>query len=302
MMAEQQLEFDEVIETLPLHSWSENVPHPVQQNALTSLELGKVLYLPELSFSLMPEEQKLLREDAVKAGRKNISYRPDEHKIAGVAVQSDEQLVHVLMQRYYEHCQQLIEHLLPIYTKVLHTPVNSLRVHPVTTWKKGNSWRKDDSRLHVDAFPSRPIQGQRILRIFTNINPVGEPRVWRVGDKFPQIADQFLPATRSYSRINSWLQHKLGITKSRRTHYDHLMLGLHDAMKANQQYQQQGAQLEVQFPAGSTWICYSDQTPHAAMSGQFMLEQTYLLPISKMASPENSPLKVLENKLDKALL
>ncbi|WP_086956414.1 Kdo hydroxylase family protein [Xenorhabdus innexi] len=301
-MAGQQLEFNEVIETLPLHSWSEVVPHSVQQSALVSLEQGKVLYLPELSFPLTQEEQTLLREDAVKAGRKNISYRPDGHTITGVALQADEQRVSALMQRYYQYCQQLIEHILPAYTSVLHTPVNSLRVHPVTAWKAGNSWRKDDSRLHVDAFPSRPIQGQRILRIFTNINPSGEPRVWRVGETFPQIADQFLPATRSYSRLNSWLQHKLGITKSLRTHYDHLMLGLHDAMKANQQYQQQGAQLEVQFPAGSTWICYSDQTPHAAMSGQFMLEQTYLLPVSDMVSPENSPLKVLESKLGKKLL
>ncbi|MDR0219076.1 MAG: Kdo hydroxylase family protein [Enterobacteriaceae bacterium] len=302
MMTGQRLEFDEVIETLPLHAWSERVSQPVQQNALASLELGKVLYLPKLSFSLMPEEQQLLREDTVKAGRKNISYRPGGNTITGVALQANEQFVHVMMQRYYQSCQQLIENLLPIYAPVLHTPVNSLRVHPVTAWKADNSWRKDDSRLHVDAFPSRPIQGQRILRIFTNINPTGEPRVWRVGDKFPLIADQFLPATRSYSRLNSWLQHKLGITKSRRTHYDHLMLGLHDAMKANQSYQQQGAQLEVQFPAGSSWICYSDQTPHAAMSGQFMLEQTYLLPISEMASPENSPLKVLESKLGKHLL
>ncbi|CDL85747.1 Kdo hydroxylase family protein [Xenorhabdus szentirmaii] len=301
-MAGHQLEFDEVIETLLLHSWSENVPQSVQQNALISLELGKVLYLPELSFSLEQEEQMLLREDTVEAGRKNISYRPDGRKITGVALQANEQPVHALLQRYYQYCQQLIEHLLPAYASTLHSPVNSLRVHPITTWKAGNSWRKDDSRLHVDAFPSRPIQGQRILRIFTNINPEGKPRVWRVGDKFPKIADQFLPATRSYSRLNSWLQHQLGITKSRRTHYDHLMLGLHDAMKANQEYQQQGAQLEVQFPAGSTWICYSDQTPHAAMSGQFMLEQTYLLPISGMISPENSPLMVLKNKLDKELL
>ena len=33
------------------------------------------------------------------------------------------------------------------------------------------SWRKDDSRLHVDAFPSRPNRGERILRVFCNVNP-----------------------------------------------------------------------------------------------------------------------------------
>ncbi|MGV8577295.1 Kdo hydroxylase family protein, partial [Pseudomonas aeruginosa] len=48
------------------------------------------------------------------------------------------------------------------------------------------------------------------------------------------------------------------------------------------------------FPPGSSWICFSDQTPHAAMGGQFMLEQTFLLPVNKMQDPQRSPLKVLE--------
>ena len=41
------------------------------------------------------------------------------------------------------------------------------------------SWRKDDSRLHVDAFPSRPNRGERILRVFSNVNPDRGPRLAR---------------------------------------------------------------------------------------------------------------------------
>ncbi|MGP2690299.1 Kdo hydroxylase family protein, partial [Serratia nevei] len=59
-------------------------------------------------------------------------------------------------------------------------------------------------------------------------------------------------------------------------------------------YQQRGPQLALAFPPGSSWICFSDQTPHAAMGGQFMLEQTFLLPVNKMQDPQRSPLKVLE--------
>ena len=33
--------------------------------------------------------------------------------------------------------------------------------------------RKDDKRLHVDAFPSSPVQGRRIFRVFTNAHPAG---------------------------------------------------------------------------------------------------------------------------------
>ena len=156
--------------------------------------------------------------------------------------------------------------------------------------------------MHVDAFPSRPNQGERILRIFTNINPHGEHRQWRVGEPFPQLARRFIPRLPRYSPMGSWLQHKVGITKRRRSHYDHLMLHLHDAMKADQNYQQQGPQLALALPPGSSWICFSDQTPHAAMAGQFMLEQTFLLPVSAMKNPRQSPLKMLETLLRKPLI
>ena len=59
------------------------------------------------------------------------------------------------------------------------------------------SWRKDDTRLHVDAFPSRPNRGERILRVFCNVNPNGEDRVWRVGETFEAMARRLLPRVRS---------------------------------------------------------------------------------------------------------
>lgn len=63
----------------------------------------------------------------------------------------------------------------------------------MAAWRDSTSWRKDDSRLHVDAFPSRPNYGERIIRIFTNINPHGEARSWRVGEDFTQLASRYLP-------------------------------------------------------------------------------------------------------------
>lgn len=299
-MLDSQLRYDDVIFTLPLADWAagENFSH----QALSALEQGSLLSLPQLGFPLTEEEQLRLKEDTVEAGRKNISYRAKSDQLFGVANKADEPVIRALLQRHYQACNRLIAGLLPAYVPVLHTPINTLRVHPVAVWKKGSSWRKDDSRLHVDAFPSRPIQGERILRIFTNINPDGESRVWRVGEPFPSLAKHFLPQVGRYHPLSCRIQQKLGITKSLRTRYDHIMLGLHDAMKADTDYQKTGAQLEVQFPPGSSWICFSDQTPHAAMSGQFMLEQTYLLPAKDMVSPQYSPLRTLEAMLGKSLI
>lgn len=297
-MSDINISLNDATYTHALSHWGADQPDSV----VGELEQGKVIFLPQLAFTLTAQEQALLNPAVVDPKRKNISYQPLKDKLTGVAVAEQEPAVRALLQRHYQSCLQLIGSILPEYQRALHTPTNSLRLHPVTKWTQSTSWRKDDSRLHVDAFPSRPNYGERILRIFTNINPTGEGRSWRVGEAFPTLAERFLPHLKNYSPVGSWLQNAVGITKSRRSHYDHLMLQMHDAMKADADYQKQGPQLAIEFPAGSSWICFSDQTPHAAMGGQFMLEQTFLLPVDSMQSPQHSPLKVLEDLLRKPLI
>lgn len=289
-----------LILTLPNNSWGQSKTESM--NAIEALEQGKILFLPHLSFELSEQEKQLLNPALVDAKRKNISFKPLEDVLTGVTDANNVALTRQLLARYYQRCLSLVTQLLPIYTSVLHNPTNSLRLHPVTAWRDNTSWRKDDSRLHVDAFPSRPNYGERIIRIFTNINPHGEARSWRIGEDFTQLARRYLPQLDSYSPISSWLQHKVGITKRRRSHYDHLMLQLHDKMKADLVYQKEGLQQAIEFPSGSSWICFSDQTPHAAMGGQFMLEQTFLLPVSGMSQAQKSPLKILEALTQKTLI
>src|SRR6267143_61462 len=81
---------------------------------------------------------------------------------------------------------------------------------------------------------------------------------------------------------------------SSRSEYDHLMLQLHDRVKADTGYQEQAPQQRIDFPVGSTWMVFSDQVLHAAMRGQFVMEETLMLPVSGMRTPETSPLRVLE--------
>jgi hypothetical protein len=153
----------------------------------------------------------------------------------------------------------------------------------------------------VDAFPSRPTQGLRILRVFTNVNPQ-MPRIWRVGEAFEQVAAKFLPAIRPPLPGSSWLLYGLRMVKARRTAYDHFMLGIHDRVKADQGYQSQVLQTELAIPPGATWACFTDSVSHAAMSGQFALEQTFYLPVKAMKDPERSPLRVLERLAGRTLI
>ncbi|PMS36942.1 3-deoxy-D-manno-octulosonic acid hydroxylase-like protein [Trinickia symbiotica] len=272
-----------------------------RETLLAALERGKVLYFPNLRFAIEGGEAALLDPALADPERKNISLEPKGGALRGVIGDADRQsAVRALVTRYQDRALSLVDGLFPEYRGKLRAAPTSLRLMQVET--RHTSWRKDDSRLHVDAFPSRPNRGERILRVFANINPHGTPRVWRVGEPFEQMAKRFLPRIKPQLPGTAWLLEQLHITKSRRSEYDHLMLHLHDSMKADLDYQKSSPQQTMPFPPGSVWICFSDQTSHAAMSGQFMLEQTFFLPVRAMAEPECAPLGILERLTGRALV
>jgi hypothetical protein len=310
------------VESADWHGWNLSVP---RETLLDELEHGKVLYFPNLAFVLEPGEQALLTPALADPKRKNISLQPPERVLArrslglsaGLSPPSLSQIglaglhgvlgdaatqraVQALIARFQGGALSLIDGLFPEYRGALRPAPTSLRLRQVET--RESSWRKDDSRLHVDAFPSRPNYGRRILRVFTNINPAGAPRVWRVGEPFDAVARRFLPRIKGPLPGSAQLLRALFITKSLRSEYDHLMLGLHDAMKADEGYQRDAPQLTMPFPPGSTWVCFSDQTSHAVMAGQFMLEQTLFLPAAKMAHPEHAPLGILQRLTGRRLV
>ncbi|KQV87573.1 MULTISPECIES: Kdo hydroxylase family protein [unclassified Roseateles] len=263
------------------------------------LEAGRVLFFPELRFELTSEEAGLLRPDVRDEKARNISLRLDG-VLAGAAVQGEERArLAAMIGRFRARACSLIDAIAPTYKPALRLAPTSYR--PMQVESRVQSWRADDRRLHVDAFPSRPNRGERILRVFTNLNPNGEPRVWRVGEAFEDIARRFVPRAKPYVAWQAKALKALHVTKSLRTEYDHLMLQLHDGMKGDLDYQRSSPQVEMPFPPGSTWVCYSDQTSHAVMSGQFMMEQTLHLPAEAQVDRTASPLAILERQLDRRL-
>lgn len=93
--------------------------------------------------------------------------------------------------RYATSAKILLEAILPHYKKYLEVGRTSYR--PVEIAERQSTYRKDDTRLHVNAFPSSPVQGKRILRVFTDINPHDHNRFWRLGESFSKVAERFLP-------------------------------------------------------------------------------------------------------------
>jgi len=284
----------EYLESLDLCDWSGACPPADRERALAALESGKIVFLPRLPFELTAEERRFLDPRVSDGKAKNISFDPRTGAIGGASLTGGERdALAALLRRFGRAAEGLLSGLFPDYAAQLEIGRASLR--PVSIDRRRTSCRKDDTRLHVDAFPSQPVQGRRILRVFANVNTAGAARVWRVGGPFADYAGRFLPRQLLYpmpgaAAALAWL----GVTKGRRTVYDWLMLSLHDRAKADADYQQTGAIAELRFPPGSSWIVYSDLVPHAAIAGQHALEQTFYLAIAAMRDPEVSPLRILE--------
>jgi hypothetical protein len=289
----------EILEPLDITSWQGPFSAELVAKAADALETGKLLYASQLPFELLEGERRFLSPDCLDSNSKNVSYRPDSAVLKGSRCQGVERDALLgMLQRYCSLASDLLKALCPGYSDHLRPGFTSFR--PAEIAGRTTSWRHDDTRLHVDAFPSRPMQGLRILRVFTNVNSQ-RPRVWRVGEKFERAAANFLPAIKPPRPVAAALLHWLRITKVRRTEYDHYMLGIHDRMKADQRYQSQVSQTQLEISPGTTWACFTDSVSHAALSGQFAFEQTFYLPVNAMKDPERSPLRVLERYVGRAL-
>lgn len=263
------------------------------------LESGDVLFLPALPFRVLPEESSLF-SPAILSTAKNASFDPRSGRVGGATVSGgDLERLRGLMQRFSEQTAALVDALLPPYRGRIQQARTSFR--PAEIAGRPSSWRKDDTRLHVDAFPASPVQGRRILRVFSNVNPSGRPRSWRVGAAFDGLLDRFAGTLSLPWPGQGAVLKALHITKSTRTPYDALMLQLHDRMKEDAVYQTNTPQITVDFPSGTTWLAFTDQVSHAAMAGQYQLEQTFLLPVEAMLEENRSPLRMLERRFGRRL-
>jgi hypothetical protein len=197
-----------------------------------------------------------------------------------------------MLRRYGGFARRLVEGAIPAYRAALATARTSFR--PVEISDRPTRIKADDRLLHVDAFPAHPTRGARILRVFSNVDPLGRERVWRIGGPFEAFAARFLPRVKSPIPGLARCLELLGITAGRRSDYDHVMLRLHDLAKHDERYQRGESRVELAFASGSTWMLFSDQVPHAALSGQYVLEQTFHLPVEAQLHPETAPIRVIE--------
>lgn len=270
------------------------------------LENGNILFFKSPPFPFPQEEIDFLlqQKQGGSKARKNIAYKPQADKITNHDTKDPASAARLkeILSNYSKRVTEFLSVLLSPYAKDWKHDYASFR--PFQEKGRQLRIRARNDLLHVDAFPTRPLHGSRILRFFTNINPQ-ENRVWNTSDDFATLAKQFagrvpIPDSPGYDLLSrlarkmKQMARKAGIKVALRSPYDHFMLQMHNFLKENQEFQENCHKDRWEFPPLSCWAVFTDQVSHAALSGQYALEQTFIIPQKALLCPEKSPVCVLE--------
>ncbi len=299
------------MEFITIGAW----PAAARKDYRADLEAGNVLYFPKTPFTLPEQSREFLRGLNFVGGavHKNIAYRPASDKVTGVDSENGQadRLLGV-MREYSEAVARFTSELLPEYASAWKMDYASFR--PLEEEGRNLPLNKRNDLLHTDAFPSRPTNGDLILRVFTNIHP-SKTRNWVTTDPFPLLAEKYAReaglnsiAASSGSTGGRLLGQStrllkgMGVPVVPRSAYDRFMLHFHEYLKRNADFQENCPKYRFDFPPGSTWLTFTDVLPHSVHSGQHALEQTFIVARASLAHPENAPVGVLERLCGRPLL
>jgi hypothetical protein len=290
-------------------------PSPAQARALCErLEAGDILYFAQTPVPVPAEDLSFLlgRQQTGSTLHKNIAYKPNLDAVSGHDASTgpaELKQLQRIMGLYSQNVAQFLVQFLSPYQGRWKLDYASFR--PQEEEGRDLPLRRRNDLLHTDAFPTRPTRGARILRFFNNIHPT-RTRDWVVSDPFAVLAAKYapqeiaLPSAGSAGRALRSLASAAGlgyaIPSLKRSPYDDFMMRFHNFLKENASFQAECRKEYLEFPPGSSWMVYTDMVPHAVLSGQFALEQTFLVEHGAMVSPELSPLSVLQGMTRSALV
>jgi hypothetical protein len=291
------------------------------------LEQGNILFFARIPFELPAEDRAFLldQQQSDAAYHKNIAYRPGQARLSGFVKRThgEEERLRTVMRSYSDRCTRHLSALLPRYAAEWKIDFASFR--PQEEAGRQIRQRARNDLLHVDSFPTRPTNGDRILRFFSNINP-SSPRVWLTGETFEELARRIRPlgqvrqspAIRDHGRSETLEEAAVFLPQSHRSVVDrvaHSLLGIarsaglpladaspydkfmhrfHNYLKQNQSFQDGCPKRRWEFPSNSSWMVFTDMVSHAVLSGRFALEQTYIVSRRSLALPHKAPATVLE--------
>ena len=277
------------------------------------LERGDILFFPNGGFEIPATVLEPLMgatQDA-RSFHKNIAYKPNIDQVSGLVDRAAIETTRQAMREYSRSALDFMARILPEYARAWKVDYASFR----SIEERGRELplTKRNDLLHVDAFPTRPVFGDLILRCFTNVNPE-QSREWITSDPFAQLAPREAEKAglagyvrKAQSPVYRWQRSVtrglagIGIPVVDRSPYDAFMLHFHDWLKGDRDYQANCAKYEFTLPPGSTWLVFTDVVPHAVLGGRLAMEQTVIVSRESLREPGLAPSSILEKMTGQVL-
>jgi 3-deoxy-D-manno-oct-2-ulosonic acid (Kdo) hydroxylase len=286
----------------PFPTQDATAPDPARQ-ICADLEAGHIILLPQTPIAIPVGDRELLlgRKQTSSAYHKNIAYRPAEDRITGLdaSEQAEGEQLRRLLSEFSQRSVDFLSRFLSPYAGKWKLDYASFR--PIEEKDRPARLHARNDLLHFDSFPTRPTNGARILRFFTNINPV-QSRVWVTSQTFEAFGPRFARrggllasvAGNSITRGLRSVARALHLPLGKRPPYDEFMHRCHNAMKEDADFQEKTPKQRWEFPPNCSWMVFTDCVSHSVLSGQYALEQTFFVPQSALVEPQKSPLAILE--------
>jgi hypothetical protein len=257
-----------------------------------------VLAFPRLAFTLSDAERRFLDPRWADPKAKNVSVRWPSGELRGAAGDAgDLAALRAMVVRFAEQSEALALRLFPHYRGHL---------------------RRGSTSFGRPTSPAAYAAGARTTPGCTSTPSVqpdaGHPAIARLQQRQPDAASRALArrravrgARQALSRPDRDALARLGVADGDDRYHQapaHRVRPRHAAAARSRQGRcrlpaDESAGRAPDFAPGTTWVCFSDQVLHAALGGQHMMEQTFLLDVEHLHRPETSPLRTLERLLQR---
>ncbi len=278
-----------------------------------ALEAGRVVYFPQSPIDL-PDAKDLewLRSGLdAELKAKNLSYHPESDSVPRFEADAESKArVEGLLRAHGERVADFWRRALPDFVPDCTFGTTSFR--PVEEKGRDLKPRSSNELVHIDAGAYGATNGARILRFFVNVHPTRD-RVWGTKGSFadlmqrhqplweaakgnkPGVPVEKGPLDRAYSGLISTASKVYPLLRViDSSPYDRSMRRIHNYMKETPEFREDRSDYqEIRFPPMSAWMVFTDGISHAALTGQYALISTALIPLKNCRRYERTPYGIL---------
>jgi hypothetical protein len=265
------------------------------------LERGEVIYFAACPFPLpQGHERELLLAQRLGGRHKSVSWDPVSGRTSGFpAAPAEAEALRRVLAGFGAATRAWLADVVPRYALGWRPDRVSFAPEEEATRRLRLNARND--LLHLDAFPNRPTNGWRILRLFVNLGP-SDPRVVVTSETFPVLLERYgsavgLPKVGEDSWGVQFGRRVFGLFRPgrRRSVYDRFMLRFHHFLKTSDEFQERCRKRLWLFAPGSAWLALTDTVSHAVLRGRFALDHSFFLCPASLVRPELSPPHLLQH-------